>query len=247
MIVLDPIGDLKRLYNSANQLYNDIANGIINKLSGSTSAGSLENSPSSNLINKIVAPAADALGVDLTHSVDATTKELDKMQQSLSSELRKLFDGYQAYAEQVYEETPRLDEALLLQVLNEATNKQSEFSRFIGGYAPFSTAKKKAMGMYAKLGQDVIDAQQKYTDVQKANELIDRMNMAGQQAMNKLNAAESAKVSRANAKIDSKINQINSAISQINNLANASAAVKSGRVWRDSAEAVLKEANSLIE
>lgn len=247
MIILDLIGDLKRLYNSANQLYNDIANGIVKRMSGSTQSGKFNNDPVSDLVNKIVAPAADALGVDLTHTTNATTKELDRMQQSLSSELRKLFDGYQTYTEQVYAEKPRLDEALLLQVLNEATNRQSEFSRFIAGYAPFSTARKKALSMYAKLGQDVVDAQQKYTDVQKANELIDRLNVAGRQAMDQLNAANAAAVSRANAKIDAKVNQINSAISQINSLTNASAAVKAGKVWREGAEAALKEANSLIE
>lgn len=247
MIVLDLIGGLKSLYNSANQLYNDIATGITKSLSGSKYTGELENSSASDLINKIVAPAADALGVDLTHTTNATTKELDRVQQSLSSELRQLFNGYKTYTEQVFEEQPRLDEALLLQVLNEATNRQSEFSRFIVGYAPFSTAKRKALGMYTRLGQDVIDAQQKYTDVQKANELIDRLNVAGQQAVNKLNAAEAAKVSQANAKIDAKVNQINSALSQINSLANASAAVKAGKTWKESADAVLKEANSLIE
>lgn len=184
-------------------------------------------------------------GINL-QDLSGDQQELWKMKQSLYQLLSSVQSGYQTYTAEVFEAEPISDTKALEDALNQLTNEQSDFSRFLSGYAPFSTAKKMAQMRFRKLSQAAERASEALTAAQAANTQIENNNERGRTAVEKLNSAKAAAVDKANAEVDKRVSNINSLINQVGALENMSALAKATDTYKQIRSDVAADVEKVI-
>lgn len=187
-------------------------------------------------------------GLDVIDEYSGRSQLMAQMKTQLNQLAASLESGYKTYAAQTHTPIPTNSTELLENALQEASDKQSEFSRFLTGYSPFSTAKKVVTTRYASLSKATTAASKALSAANEANRQIEQKNAANAAAIDKANETARVAVEKANQAISSKVAQVNSLVDNINALDSYSNYTKqTSDTWKRDADKLINQATEMVK